>query len=90
LGDGSRGIQNSGHPQSFIEFKTSLSYRRPCFKKEESEKPEEEKKPLLQACCSYTVTFATSLYRERKLRSVCFILETGSYSVALADPELDV
>lgn len=60
LGDGSRGIRNSGHPQGFVEFKSSLSYRRHCFKKEESEEAKEEK-PLPQACCRCTVTFATSL-----------------------------
>lgn len=54
------GIRNSGHPQSFVKFKMSLSYRRHCFKKEESEEAEEEK-PLSQACCRCTVTFATSL-----------------------------
>lgn len=44
LGDGSRGIRNSGHSQSSIEFKASLSYRRPCFKKEESEEAAKKKK----------------------------------------------
>lgn len=48
LGDRSRRIRNSGHPQLLVEFKARVSYGRLSLLQEGSEEAEEENKQLLQ------------------------------------------